>query len=157
MALLPELLATAAPMARLRRDLHAHPELCFEELRTSDLVAARLAEWGVDYVKVDDLSRPYFQNQPEVEAIRRAIDKTGRPMVLSLSPGATDIRAADHVTTHANLWRISDCAKIFWPKRPRFITKSTIIPPKSCDGKWQRGNEGQGEMLFWYRNILNLQ
>ena len=48
MALLPELLATAAPMARLRRDLHAHPELCFEELRTSDLVAARLAEWGVE-------------------------------------------------------------------------------------------------------------
>ena len=48
MALLPELLATAAPMARLRRDLHAHPELCFEELRTSDLVAAALAEWGVE-------------------------------------------------------------------------------------------------------------
>jgi len=78
-----------------------------------DSVFALLAEWGVDYVKVDDLSRPYFQNRPEVEAIRRAIDKTGRPMVLSLSPGATDIRAADHVTTHANLWRISDD---FWDR-----------------------------------------
>ncbi len=78
-----------------------------------DSVFALLAEWGVDYVKVDDLSRPYFQNQPEVEAIRRAIDKTGRPMVLSLSPGATDLRAAAHVTTHANLWRISDD---FWDR-----------------------------------------
>jgi len=78
-----------------------------------DSVFALLAEWGVDYVKVDDLSRPYFQNQPEVEAIRRAIDKAGRPMVLSLSPGATDLRAADHVTTHANLWRISDD---FWDR-----------------------------------------
>ena len=78
-----------------------------------DSVFALIAEWGVDYVKVDDLSRPYFQNQPEVEAIRHAIDKTGRPMVLSLSPGATDIKAADHVTKHANLWRISDD---FWDR-----------------------------------------
>jgi hypothetical protein len=78
-----------------------------------DSVFALIAEWGVDYVKVDDLSRPYFQNQPEIEAIRRAIDKTGRPMVLSLSPGATDIRAAEHVSSHANLWRISDD---FWDR-----------------------------------------
>ncbi len=78
-----------------------------------DSVFALIAEWGVDYVKVDDLSRPYFQNQPEIEAIRRAIDKTGRPMVLSLSPGATDIRAAEHVGSHANLWRISDD---FWDR-----------------------------------------
>lgn len=78
-----------------------------------DSVFALIAEWGVDYVKVDDLSRPYFQNKPEVEAIRHAIDKTGRPMVLSLSPGATDIKAADHVAKHANLWRISDD---FWDR-----------------------------------------
>ncbi len=73
-----------------------------------DSVFALIADWGVDYVKVDDLSRPYFRNLPEVEAVRRAIDKTGRPMVLSLSPGATDIKAAAHVAAHANLWRISD-------------------------------------------------
>lgn len=78
-----------------------------------DSVFAQFAEWDIDYVKVDDLSRPYFQNQLEVEAIRKAIDKTGRPMVLSLSPGATDILAADHVTAHANLWRISDD---FWDR-----------------------------------------
>jgi alpha-galactosidase len=78
-----------------------------------DSVFALIAEWGVDYVKVDDLSRPYFQNLPEVEAIRRAIDRTGRPIVLSLSPGATDIKAAEHVAAHANLWRISDD---FWDR-----------------------------------------
>jgi hypothetical protein len=78
-----------------------------------DSVFELIAQWGVDFVKVDDLSRPYFQNQPEVEAIRRAIDKTGRQIVLSLSPGATDIRAADHVATHANMWRISDD---FWDR-----------------------------------------
>jgi hypothetical protein len=73
-----------------------------------DSVFELIASWGVDYVKVDDLSRPYVRNQPEVEAIRKAIDKTGRPMVLSLSPGETDIHAAEHVVEHANLWRISD-------------------------------------------------
>ncbi len=41
-------LVTAAPaMASIRRDLHAHPELCFQEQRTADLVAARLTEWGI--------------------------------------------------------------------------------------------------------------
>jgi hypothetical protein len=76
-------------------------------------VFTQIAAWGVDYVKVDDLSRPYFQNVKEVEAIRKAIDATGRPMVLSLSPGETDFAAASHVREHANLWRISDD---FWDR-----------------------------------------
>ncbi len=64
------------------------------------------AEWGVDYVKVDDLSRPY--HKPEVEALRKAIDASGRPMVLSTSPGNTPLPEGEHVATHANLWRVSD-------------------------------------------------
>lgn len=73
-----------------------------------DSVFSQLAEWGVDYVKVDDISRPYRDHQKELEAIRSAIDQTGRPMVLSLSPGPTALDAAEHVKRHANLWRISD-------------------------------------------------
>ena len=71
------------------------------------------ASWGVDYVKVDDISRPYHDHQDEIEAIRRAIDRTGRPMVLSLSPGETPLSAAAHAQQHANLWRISDD---FWDR-----------------------------------------
>jgi alpha-galactosidase len=74
-----------------------------------DLIAA----WGVDYVKVDDIARPYHEHEKEIEAIRRAIDRTGRPIVLSLSPGETALDAADHVAKHANLWRISDD---FWDR-----------------------------------------
>lgn len=66
------------------------------------------AQWGVDYVKVDDISRPYHDHEAEIEGVRNAIDHSGRPMVLSLSPGETPLDAADHVKTHANLWRISD-------------------------------------------------
>ncbi len=73
-----------------------------------DSVFAQFAEWGVDYVKVDDISRPYHDNVAEIEAIRAAIDRSGRPMVLSLSPGATALTGAEHVKRHANLWRISD-------------------------------------------------
>ena len=73
-----------------------------------DSVFSLIASWGVDYVKVDDISRPYHQNEKEIEAIRTAIDRTGRPIVLSLSPGETALTAAAHVGSHANLWRISD-------------------------------------------------
>jgi hypothetical protein len=64
------------------------------------------ASWGVDYVKVDDLSRPYHHG--EIAMIRKAIDQCGRPMVFSTSPGATPLEKAGHVMNHANLWRICD-------------------------------------------------
>jgi alpha-galactosidase len=73
-----------------------------------DSVFALLAQWGVDYVKVDDIARPYHDNEPEIEAVRTAIDSSGRAIVLSLSPGETALTAAEHVKRHANLWRISD-------------------------------------------------
>jgi hypothetical protein len=60
---------------------------------------------------VDDLSRPY--HAAEIEAIRKAIDRCGRPMVLSTSPGATPLADADHIASHANMWRISDD---FWDR-----------------------------------------
>lgn len=71
-----------------------------------DSVFALLASWELDYVKVDDLSRPYHKD--EIEAIRKAIDRSGRPIVLSTSPGATPVSDGEHVQAHANLWRISD-------------------------------------------------
>ncbi len=80
-----------------------------------DSVFALIASWGVDLVKVDDLSRPYLDNQAEVEAVRAAIDHTGRPIVLSLSPGETIVAAVEHVIRHANMWRISDDFWDDWP------------------------------------------
>jgi amidohydrolase len=45
---LPELHSQVDAMAALRRDIHAHPELCFEEVRTSDLIARTLQNWGIE-------------------------------------------------------------------------------------------------------------
>ncbi len=64
------------------------------------------ASWGVDFVKVDDLSFPYHKE--EIAMIRKAIDRTGRKIVLSTSPGETPVAEASHVAAHANMWRIVD-------------------------------------------------
>ena len=71
-------------------------------------VFKQYAAWGVDFVKMDDMSRPYERNWPEVEAAHRAIAASGRPIVLSLSPGEMDLRWANHVPHYAQMWRISD-------------------------------------------------
>ena len=47
MKLISNIVSAAPAMAAIRRDLHAHPELCFQELRTADVVAAKLTEWGI--------------------------------------------------------------------------------------------------------------
>ena len=51
MKLVEPIIAFQAELEQIRRDLHAHPELCYEEQRTSDMVAARLTEWGIPIVR----------------------------------------------------------------------------------------------------------
>ena len=64
------------------------------------------AGWGVDFLKVDDLSRPFYTD--EIRMIRKAIDQTGRPMVLSFSPGKTQYQYAQDCLENANMWRMMD-------------------------------------------------
>lgn len=71
-------------------------------------VFALFAGWGVDFVKMDDMSRPYENNWPEIEAAQAAIAASGRPMILSLSPGETDIKWGPHAQRYSQMWRISD-------------------------------------------------
>jgi alpha-galactosidase len=96
-----------------------------------------LASWGVDFIKVDDLSRPYDATQKgEVEAIRKAIDKTGRPIVFSTSPGETPLREGAHINQHANMWRISDD---FWDGWPQLLSQFKRLhdwTPFRIPGAW---------------------
>lgn len=72
------------------------------------------ASWGVDFIKCDDICNTniYVQNpysaRHEIEMLRSAIDKTGREIVLSLSPGPALIEQAWHYEKNANMWRITD-------------------------------------------------
>jgi hippurate hydrolase len=47
MNLIENIVSNVAAISAIRRDLHAHPELCFQELRTADVVAAQLTQWGI--------------------------------------------------------------------------------------------------------------
>ncbi len=49
MKIIDSILTQASAIAAVRKDIHAHPELCFEELRTSDIVAQKLTEWGIPF------------------------------------------------------------------------------------------------------------
>ncbi|WP_027864914.1 M20 aminoacylase family protein [Massilia alkalitolerans] len=51
MKLVEPILAYLPELQEIRRDLHAHPELCYEEQRTADVVAAKLTEWGIPIVR----------------------------------------------------------------------------------------------------------
>lgn len=65
------------------------------------------ARWGLDFVKVDCISdHPYRAS--EIRQIATAIKRSGRPMVLSLSPGPTNVKLAMEVQKYAQMWRISD-------------------------------------------------
>jgi len=65
------------------------------------------ALWGVDFLKVDCISdHPY--RPTEIRQIAQAIRKTGRPIVLSLSPGPTALEHASEVAKYAQMWRITD-------------------------------------------------
>jgi hypothetical protein len=75
------------------------------------------AGWGLDFIKVDCITdRPY--RPTEIRQIAEAIRKTGRPIVLSLSPGPTSIEHAAEVAKFGQMWRITDDHWDYWvPKK----------------------------------------
>lgn len=82
-----------------------------------DSIIGLYASWGVDFIKCDDICNTNNWNESgegsyggrhEIEMLSRAIEKQGRPIVLSLSPGPALIEQAWHYKTYANMWRITD-------------------------------------------------
>jgi len=71
-----------------------------------DSIVAQYAAWGVDFIKADDMSRPY--HKAEIEGLHRAIVKSGRPIVLSLSPGPAPLDEVASLRNNAQMWRIED-------------------------------------------------
>ena len=96
------------------------------------------ASWGIDFVKVDDLTRPYHKD--EIEMIRKAIDGCGRPIVLSTSPGETPLEYADHISTHANMWRIIDDFWDNWSQLEEHFSLFEQWIPYMGPGHWPDGD-----------------
>ena len=77
------------------------------------------ASWGVDLLKVDCIGdHPYKAD--EIEMISQAINRTGRPMVLSLSPGPMALEHGYEAASLANMWRISDDEWDQWQSSAHF-------------------------------------
>ncbi|MGK6319885.1 glycoside hydrolase family 27 protein [Sphingomonas sp. DT-204] len=101
-----------------------------------DSVFALFARWGVDFVKMDDMSRPYDAHAPEIEAAHKAILACGRPIILSLSPGETPVVRGPHVRRHAQMWRISDDFWDEWPMLKAQFTRLENWSPYCGPGSW---------------------
>jgi hypothetical protein len=72
-----------------------------------DSIAELYVSWGVDFIKADDMGSHLYQ-PAEMKALSRAIRKTGRPMVLSISPGPAPLSEVEFFEKYAQMWRISD-------------------------------------------------
>lgn len=92
------------------------------------------ASWEIDFIKIDDLSRPYHEK--EIELIRKAIDNCGRPIVLSTSPGETPIEKAEHVRSHANMWRMVDDVWDTWAHITHLFDVAQQWYPYIAPGTW---------------------
>ncbi|MFB9406214.1 glycoside hydrolase family 27 protein [Pseudarthrobacter polychromogenes] len=93
------------------------------------------ASWGVDFIKADDMLGPYFAG--EIAAYRRAIDRSGRDMVLSLSPGrALSLAHLDHLRTNADMWRVSDDLWDSWEDVEAQFGRMARWAPHQGPGSW---------------------
>ena len=99
-----------------------------------DSVARLYAGWGVDFLKVDCISQPY--QTAEIRMMSSALNKSGRPIVLSLSPGPTPLEDAADVRQHAELWRISDDMWDVWSKTGTEAFPQTVVRQMPLLAEW---------------------
>ena len=93
-----------------------------------DSLVAQYAAWGVDYIKVDCISDHPFK-LAEIRMIHKAILKSGRRIVLSLSPGPTSPGVLKDIKPYAQMWRISDDVWDYWDNKEAW--------PRSLKGQFE--------------------
>lgn len=92
------------------------------------------ASWGVDFIKVDDLSRPYHDG--EIWLLRNAIDQCGRPIVLSISPGQTPLAKWESCQQNVNMWRMMDDLWDSWSDVMKEFALAAQWNPYRIDGSY---------------------
>lgn len=100
------------------------------------------ASWGVDFIKCDDIcntnlypSNP-FSGRHEIEMLAKAIQRCGRPIVLSLSPGPALIDKAWHYEKYANMWRITDDFWDHWDLLKDMFKRCELWQNHVSEGCW---------------------
>lgn len=104
-----------------------------------DGLVAQLASWGVDLVKVDDMLAPFHAD--DIAAWGRAVARSGREMVLSLSPGTSLSTAHLPVLrTHAQMWRVCDDLWDRWEDVHANFARLARWAPFQQPGGWADGD-----------------
>lgn len=111
-----DLVADPSSVCRWNPDMYGVRD-CPEGQAYYDSLMELYAGWGVDFIKCDDIcntdnclphSDRAYAGRHEIEMLAKAIEKQGRPIVLSLSPGPALIEKSWHYKKYANMWRITD-------------------------------------------------
>jgi hypothetical protein len=102
-----------------------------------DSIAALYASWGIDFLKIDCISsHPYKED--EIRMVSEALKKTGRPIVLSLSPGPSPLDKAEVLAANSNMWRISDDVWDHWAHDPKMSFSQSISEQFAIAAKWAK-------------------
>lgn len=102
-----------------------------------DSIMELYAEWGVDYIKCDDICRMDADSaKEEIRMLHEAIMKCGRPIVLSLSPGDAKITEAWWYEKYANMWRITDDFWDQWDLLKKMFYYTELWQNHSKEGCW---------------------
>jgi hypothetical protein len=103
-----------------------------------DSILQLYASWDVDFIKADNMLDG--DHTAEIEALSRAIQKTSRPIVLSLSPGPAKIELASLLAKNSQMWRISGDFWDRWTDLKRQFTQFRAWFPYSKPGGWPDGD-----------------
>ena len=99
-----------------------------------DSIVALYASWGVDFIKADDMARPYHKD--EIAALHQAILNTKRPIVLSLSPGPAPLSEIENLRANAEMWRIEDDLWDTWASVKAMYKDAASWVPQVAPGHW---------------------
>jgi hypothetical protein len=103
-----------------------------------DSITSLYASWGLDFIKADDMFGG--DHSSEIEALSKGIRKTGRPIVLSLSPGTRDATNVAFFSKYAQMWRISGDFWDRWVDLKRQFPNFTKWNPYAKPGNWPDGD-----------------
>jgi alpha-galactosidase len=107
-----------------------------------DSMVQQYAGWGVDFLKVDCIADHPYKGD-EIRMLSQALGKSGRSIVLSLSPGPASLNKAEELSKYAQMWRISDDVWDLWHSDKQFpsgienqFARAAKWAPVSGPGHW---------------------
>lgn len=115
-----------------------------------DSMANLYANWGVDFVKIDCIAAHPYKGD-EIRMFSLALQKTGRPIILSLSPGPAPLDKLEELRRYAQMWRISDDFWDHWGPWPHFEFSQGLFKQFTTAAEWapqvERGHWPDADML----------